>query len=70
MLYFYPTLNTYTYNVSMNIYHYRLYISIQIYMFQNGQRSLHTLLWWHDIQAMCLLVIIIAWNGTILYEQY
>ena len=51
VVHFYLTLNTYTYNVSMNIYHCRLYISIQIYMFQNGQPSEPTLLWWHDIQA-------------------
>ena len=43
MMYPYPTLNTYTYNVSMAIsrckYEYVLYIyyNIQIYLFQNGQ---------------------------------
>ena len=37
MVYSYPTLNTFTYNISMVIYHYILCISIQIYMFRNGQ---------------------------------
>ena len=38
ILSFYPTLSTYTYNVSMDMYHYILYISIQIYMFKMGNR--------------------------------
>ena len=45
----------------MSIYHYILYISIQIY----GQP---TLLLWHNIHAC--VPIRIAENGTILYEKY
>ena len=48
MVYSYPTLNTYTYNVSMELNHYILYVSIQIYVFKNRQPIL---LSWHNIQA-------------------
>ena len=61
MVYTYSTFNTYTYNASLNIYHYILYISIQIY----GQPIL---LLWHNNQTY--VPIEIAKNGTILYENY
>ena len=43
MVYTYPTLNPYIYNLSKDMYHYVLYIK---YMFLNMQPTL-----WHSIQA-------------------
>ena len=51
MVYSYPTLNTYTYNVAIGCIHISLYnvnLDSNNYMFQNGQP---TFLFWHNIQA-------------------
>ena len=62
MVYSYPTLNTYTHNVAMNIYIITImYISIKIY-----RQTI--LLLWHNVQAY--VPIRIAKNDIILYENY
>ena len=80
MVYSYHTLNTNTYNVSIDIYHCILNIPIQIiyYMFQNGNSSL---LLWHNIQThvqisialmapFCMKITNIKRNSTKMYTPF